>query len=144
MRLLKKIMYSSVSKSKLPIMRVRALDPKRPEGRTVRPLTGPELPKAVRPLTGPELPKAVRPLTGPELAALCKGRRLQFNTERGISLIIHHDIWKVDHRTWQGVADILNEWSAGDQLRHSLTAPREVHLDIPSHVTYDEDELRSF
>jgi hypothetical protein len=25
-----------------------------------------------------------------------------------------------------------------------LTAPREVHLDIPSHVTYDEDELRSF
>jgi len=132
MRLFKKIMYSSVSKSKLPIMRVRALDPKRPEGRTVRPLTG------------PELPKAVRPLTGPELAALCKGRRLQFNTERGISLIIHNDIWKVDHRTWQGVADILNEWSAGDQLKHSLTAPREVHLDIPSHVTYDEDELRSF
>lgn len=88
-------------------------------------------------------------VTGTELYTLFKGRRLQFNTERSsgkIDLVVQKDVWKTDQKTWQGMADILNEWSVAQQLRNNapFMKPDDVFsftLNVPGDVTFDEEEL---
>lgn len=89
-------------------------------------------------------------LTGTELHTLFKGRRIQFNTETAdigqIDFVVQKDIWKTEKRTWQGIANILNEWDVGEQIRKNapFMKPDEIFsfpLDIPAYITFDEEEL---
>ena len=87
------------------------------------------------------------PLTGNELRDLVKSRRLQFSAvENGIELFIHIEKWdKDDMITWVGMSDILNTWSAGDQVRSSSKNIKEnelaiIPIFIPATLMYDDDE----
>ena len=60
-------------------------------------------------------------LGGPGLHSLTKGRRLQFSSDEDqYEMIIHKDIWKTKRDTWDGMANILNTWSVGDQVREKI------------------------
>ena len=78
-------------------------------------------------------------LTGDELKSIVNGRRLQFNTDNPecISITVYPDIWNTNDRMWNGMANILNMWSVGDQVR-KIQVDRDsynvtvVALDIPN------------
>jgi len=60
-------------------------------------------------------------LTGDELRSLTKGRRIQFSQDNEFyELIVHKEIWDKNNDTWDGMANILNTWSAGDQIREKI------------------------
>lgn len=76
-------------------------------------------------------------LTGDELKSIVAGRRLQFSTEdpECISVVIYQEMWETDDKMWNGVAEMLNTWSVGDQIRKITPEENDitvVHLDIPN------------
>jgi hypothetical protein len=87
-------------------------------------------------------------LNGDELYLLCKGRKLQFSqTDYQVELLVYQQAWQVDKRTWSGMADILNSWSVGDQVREKIKTMKDeellvIPLVIPDYLRMeDEDNL---
>lgn len=60
-------------------------------------------------------------LTGDELRSITKGRRIQFSQDAYVhELIVHKEVWNTQKDTWDGMANILNTWSVGDQIREKI------------------------
>lgn len=83
-------------------------------------------------------------LSAQELYSITRGRRLQFNQDdvnSDVQLLIHKDIWTVEEKTWQGMANILNEWSTGDQIRENAKKLKDdlfiINLTIPDYIDYE-------
>lgn len=93
---------------------------------------------------------ACEPLSGRELRELVKYRRLQFSAvENGVELFVYLDKWEMPHENdlsvWDGMSDILNVWSAGDQIRNYAKQIKDnditiIPIFIPSTILYDDDE----
>lgn len=79
------------------------------------------------------------PLTGEELHSLTNGRRLQFAQDDTLQLIMYPDTWQVEKRTWDGMADILNTWSVGDQIREKVKGFEKDKLVVIDLVVEDYD-----
>lgn len=63
-------------------------------------------------------------MTGRELCKIVKNRRvnLDFNPENGnmLEVCIHKEKWKVHHKTWSEISNILNELCAQEDLREKI------------------------
>ena len=82
-----------------------------------------------------------KPLQAKELYEICKGRRLQFTQDDDcIQMIVYSNQWRQDTETWSGMADILNTWSVGDQIRNKLAnLPNETYvIDLITETRYTE------
>jgi hypothetical protein len=85
-------------------------------------------------------------MSGEELYLLCKGRRLEFaHEDYNIHLLVHTDMWETERHTWVSVADTLNTWSVGDQVRENLASIKDeliiVPLSIPTYLREDDSNL---
>ena len=60
-------------------------------------------------------------LSSSELRILVNNRRLQFSQmDDYMELIIYPEIWETDDIVWDGISEILNVWSVGDQVREKI------------------------
>jgi hypothetical protein len=52
---------------------------------------------------------------------------------------MYPDTWQVEKRTWDGMADILNTWSVGDQIREKVKGFEKDKLVVIDLVVEDYD-----
>jgi hypothetical protein len=75
----------------------------------------------------------VVPLSGEELKKIAEGRRLKLSMEDTmVVLLVYSGAWEnATDDTWNSMAELLNDWSASQLLRETLSTLLSCAADIP-------------